>query len=79
MMEDETKKAIPIERTGRGPKIHGNLVNVLLRNAYKQGGEDEVVKVAAKCLSGFTREQLMKIATGGATVNGNNIDGLTIS
>lgn len=64
------------EKTEKQPRIHGNAVVMVLRTAYQKGGQAEVFKVAYECTSGFTLEQVMRIATGKATVDGNNIDGL---
>ena len=65
--------------TKKQPKIHGNLVNIILIRAYQDGGKEKVREVAAQCLSDFSDEQLMEIATEKAVVAGNNIDGLTIT
>lgn len=64
------------EKDGRRPKIHGNLLSMVLQRALSKGGESEVFKVAKECVSGLTADQIIAIAKNRAYLEGNTVDGL---
>lgn len=60
----------------REPKIHGNLLSIILQRAYLNGGESEVIKVAKESVEGLTADQIIMIAKGKARLDGTTETGL---
>ena len=51
-------------------QIDSSVVVGLIRRAYAAGGEDKAVRIAADCMSGLTKVQIIKIAKSEATLVG---------
>jgi len=72
-MSNDTKH----EKHGLYPRIHASAVVMVLRREYAKGGFRGAKEAADQCISGLTDEQILKVASGEATLEGCSPDPIT--